>query len=257
MSSTKIVAVIPARMGSTRFPGKPIKKILNLPMIEHVRRRALLCNVLDEVFVATCDQEIMEVVSNFGGKAIMTSDRHERCTDRVEEAMQSIEADIVVILQGDEPLFVPDVIDKLILPIRRNKELGCTNLLSIIQEEADLTDDDIIKATVDQENYVMYFSRSPIPYKRVNRDCSLYRQTGISAFTKSFLHHFSELKPTPLEITESIDFLRILEHRFPIQGVIYDQGTVGVDQADDIGIVEVILEEDSLQNEIYQKILKI
>ncbi len=251
-----IIAVIPARMGSSRFPGKPLKKILDLPMVEHVRRRALLCKSVDDVIVATCDQEIKEVVEKSGGQAIMTSDKHERCTDRVQEAVQSSSADLVIVLQGDEPLLGTDVIDKLIRPFKADKTVLCTNLISVIKNEADLNDCDIVKAVLNQKNEVLCFSRAGLPYRRIKTDCPLYRQTGFSAFRRTFLEKFSKLAPTPLEITESVDFLRILEHGYSIRGVIYDQVTVGVDRPDDVGLVENILRTDPVQRKIYETILK-
>lgn len=255
MSKKQTVVIIPARMGSSRFPGKPLKNILNLPMIEHVRRRALLCEVVDEVYVATCDREIADVVAKHNGKAIMTSDKHERCTDRVQEAVGKIAADIIVNLQGDEPLFFPEVINRLVSPMLKDDKIGCTNLLSVITDENDLRDKDIVKAVLGHGNQVLYFSRAPIPCLRVRGRCPMYRQTGISAFTRSFLNTFANLSSTPLETTESIDFLRILEHGFPIQGIIYDQKTTGVDQPDDIHIVEQILQKETAQNRLYRKIL--
>lgn len=250
----KVIAVIPARMGSSRFPGKPLKKILDLPMVEHVRRRALLCKFVDEVIVATCDKEIMDVVESCGGKALMTSDKHERCTDRVQEAVRKSFADVVVVLQGDEPLLGIDVIDKLIAPFRNNNDVVCANLLSVIRDDVDLDDYDIVKAVLNQKNEVLCFSRAPIPHRRVKTGCPLYRQTGFSAFRRDFLEKFSRLAPTALEITESIDFMRILEHGYPILGVVYDQITVGVDRPDDIAIVENILKNDLVQKRIYEAI---
>lgn len=250
----KVTAVIPARMGSSRFPGKPLKNILGLPMVEHVRRRALLCEAVDDVIVATCDQEIMDTVSRFGGKAVMTKDTHERCTDRVEEAVQNSDADIVVILQGDEPLLVAEVIDRMIAPLNSDPSVLCANLLSVIRDDQDLADPDIVKAVVDHQGNVLCFSRAGIPYQRVKGDGPKYRQTGLSAFRRSFLQKFSQLEPTPLEKTESVDFLRILEHGYPIRAVIYDQTTVGVDRPDDIGIVENIIRKDPFQRHIYEMI---
>ncbi len=252
----KVIAVIPARMASSRFPGKPLKKILDLPMVEHVRRRALLCKFVDEVIVATCDQKIIDLVQSVGGRAVMTSDKHERCTDRVYEAVQKSSADIVVVLQGDEPLLVTEMIDKLVAPFAAVEEILCTNLLSVIKDQADMDNRDIVKAVIDQKSRVMCFSRSGIPYRRVKTDCPLYRQTGFSAFRRSFLEKFSALAQTPLEITESVDFMRILEYGFPILGVIYDQTTVGVDRPDDVGIVENILMNDPAQRKIYETICK-
>ncbi len=252
----KTIAVIPARMGSSRFPGKPLKKILDLPMVEHVRRRALLCESIDEVLVATCDQEIFDFVKKSGGKAVMTSDKHERCTDRVQEAVEKISADIVVVLQGDEPLLVTSMIDNLILPFKKNIDLLCTNLLSVIKDPVDLEDHDIVKAVLNQKSEILFFSRAAIPYRRVKTDCPLYRQTGFSAFRRFFLEKFSKLAPTQLEITESIDFMRILEHGYSILGIVCDQTTVGVDRLEDIAIVEDILKNDAVQKEIYETICK-
>ena len=255
MPKRRVVAVIPARMESSRFPGKPLAKILNLPMVEQVRRRACLSDVIDEVFVATCNQEIINVVEQYGGSAIMTANTHERCTDRVEEAMQKIDGDIVLIVQSDEPLLDPEILNWLIEPMVNDNDIQCTNLLSVIQKEQDLSDVDIVKAVINKGNYVMYYSRSPIPHMRVRNNCPLYRQTGLSAFTKSFLQQYSKLPATPLEIAESVDFLRILEHRYRILGVIYDQETVGVDRSDDIEKVEGILSADSHQWNLYQRTL--
>ena len=257
MLNKKIVAVIPARMAASRFPGKPLAKILDLPMIEHVRRRVHLCEIIDEVYVATCDQEIAEVVRGFGGKIIMTAPTHQRCTDRVEEAARNIDCDIVLIFQGDEPLFIPEVTGKLIDPILKDESVLCTNLLSVIKHEEDLSDQDVIKTVLNCKNQIMYFSRSSIPYLRVRNQSLWYRQTGLSAFKKEFLELFARLSATPLEISESIDFLRILEHGFPMTGVIYDNRTVGVDRPDDIKIVEEILQTNPSQRELYQKITEI
>ncbi len=253
----KIVAVIPARMGSSRFPGKPLEKILDLPMVEHVRRRAMLCSCVDEVIVATCDDVIIDAVSSYGGRAVMTSDKHERCTDRVEEAVRGLKADIIVILQGDEPLFLPQTIDDLVFSLLEDESVNCANLLSIINNKADLNDIDIIKTIIDNKQHILYFSRAAIPYQRVEGKCRFYRQTGISAFRKDFLHKFAGLSPTLLERTESIDFLRILEHGFTISAVIIDQQTVGVDRSDDIGIIEDILKKDATQKQLYNRILNL
>lgn len=255
MSRKKVAVVIPARMASSRFPGKPIVKILDLPMIEHVRRRACLSSEVDDVYVATCDDEIFEAVNRHGGHALMTANTHERCTDRVEEAAKELEHDIIVIIQGDEPLFEPVVLEILLKPMQEDKNCYCTNLLSVIRDEEDLSDIDNVKAVLDQKDFVMYFSRSPIPYFRARNNNPMYRQTGISAFTKSFLNKYSNLSPTPLEIAESVDFLRILEHGYSIRGVPYKRKTVGVEREKDVGIVEKILKEDTLQNRIYQRIL--
>jgi len=250
----KVVAFIPARMEAVRFPGKPLVEILGIPMIEHVRRRVCLSDAIDEVYVATCDTEIMDVVARHHGKAMMTAKTHERCTDRIEEAARNVELDIAVIVQGDEPLFSPDLISALVKPLLMDDTIPCTNLLSAIRDESNLHNVDIVKAVVDQQGFVMSFSRSSIPHLRVRHTPPMYRQTGLSAFTKDFLSRYAALPPTPLEIAESIDFLRILEHRYPIVGVMYDKATVGVDRPDDVKKIEKILSEDPVQRDYYRRI---
>lgn len=252
----KVVVIIPARMASTRFPGKPLFRIMNLPMIEHVRRRACLSSVVDEVYVATCDNEIKDVIAQYGGKAIMTADTHLRCTDRVEEAVRKMDADIVAIVQGDEPLFDPAVLEALVRPMLEDANIQCANLLSIIKDKKDLSDMDIVKAVLDRRNYVMYYSRAPMPYFMADRRCPMYRQTGISVFTKTFLRQFSKLPPTSKEVVESIDFLRILEHGYEILGVTYPGTTMGVDRQDDVLEVEKLLSGDPVQREIHSRIVK-
>lgn len=256
MGKEKIVAVIPARMGASRFPGKPLVKILDLPMIEHVRRRVELCKRVDEVYVATCDQEIMDIVERHGGKAVMTAKTHERCTDRVEEAVQEIEADIVLIFQGDEPLFDPQVTDLLLKPMDEDDGVLCTNLISLIKNKDDVSDTSIVKTVLDLKDNVIYFSRASIPFLRVDHGPAFYRQTGLSAFRKSFLIKFSHLCQTPLEKTESVDFLRILEHGYSIRGVVVDQELFGVDEPEHVARIEKILQEDKIQAGLYQEILK-
>jgi len=254
MTNKKIIAVIPARMEASRFPGKPLAKILDFPLVEHVRRRTLLSEKIDEVVVATCNQEIKEVIESYGGKVVMTANTHERCTDRVEEAMTQLEADIVVIVQGDEPLFSPGIIEHLVQPMLDDNTIVCTNLLSNIFDESDLQDVDIVKASINKYQKLMFYSRSPIPHIRVRKKCPMFRQTGVSAFSKSFLSQFTALEETPLEVVESVDFLRILEHGFEIHGVIYDQLTFGVDRPDDVEKVTNILLNDPKQIKYYLEI---
>jgi 3-deoxy-manno-octulosonate cytidylyltransferase (CMP-KDO synthetase) len=253
--SKKVAVIIPARMAASRFPGKPLAKILNLPMIEHVRRRVLLSDAVDDVYVATCDQEIMDTVEKYGGKAIMTASTHERCTDRVEEAAHRVNAGIIVMVQGDEPLFRPDVIRKLIDPFLSDSSVYCTNLLSLIRNRRDLDDIDIVKAAVNNNGNIMFFSRAPIPFFRVDNNMPCYRQTGVSAFSRKFLSTYTVLPPTPLEVAESVDFLRILEHGYSIRSIITGGEMHGVDRIEDLTIIEKILKSDPVQREYYERIL--
>ncbi len=257
MPQVRVIAVIPARMASSRFPGKPLAPILGLPMIEHVRRRVCLSKVLDEAYVATCDTAIKETVERFGGKAVMTADTHQRCTDRVAEAISGLELkghDIIAIISGDEPLFPPELLEVLVAPMLKDPSIECTNIVSAITEDADMQDKDIVKAVLDVKGRIMCFSRSPLPYQRVKSDCPLYRQTGLAAFTKDFLLKFSALTPTPLEITESVDFMRILEHGYDIQGIVFNRKTIGVDQKEHVGQVEALLTQDPVHQRVFAEI---
>lgn len=255
MAAKKAVVIVPARLGSSRFPGKPLAKIFDLPMIEHVRRRAKLCGEVDEVYVATCDREVFELVLRCGGKAIMTGAHHERCTDRIEEAARELEADIVVNVQGDEPLLLPEAIGMVTRPLREEADIVCTNLLSAIASAMDLEDDDIVKAFLDQKRFIMCFTRSVKPHSEIDNKYPVYRQTGIAAFRKAFLHTYSALPQTPLERVESVDMSRVLEHGYEIFGVIFAQPIVGVDRPTDVPKVEKVLREDTTQRRIYERIL--
>ena len=161
----------------------------------------------------------------------------------------------MVIIQGDEPLFDPEVLSRLLEPILNDDTVVCTNLISRITNEQDLEDVDNVKAVLDDNLDVMVFSRSPIPYRRVAGDYPLYRQTGVSAFTKEFLRIFSSLEPTELEITESVDFLRILGHGYPIRAVVWDGELYGVDRPDDVPVIERVLETDPMQRAYYERIV--
>lgn len=256
MTRPRIAAVIPARMGASRFPGKPLVTIAGMPMVEMVRRRVALSDFVDDVVVATCDRCILDTIEESGGVAVMTLDTHERCTDRVHEAAASLAADIVVIVQGDEPTFDPAVIEMLVEPMIADPEIPVTNLLSVIHDEADLDDEDIVKAVCDRAGHVMSYSRAPIPFRRVRAgEIPMLRQTGLSAFRRDFLDTFSALEPTPLEVTESVDFLRIREHGYPVLGVIWDRQTAGVDREEDVAIVERMLAEDPFQRALHERIV--
>lgn len=230
--------------------------ILDLPMIEHVRRRALLAKGIGEVVVATCDQAIVDVVTGAGGKAIMTSDAHERCTTRVEEAMNHLDGEIVVIVQGDEPLIMPEAIEQVVAPLQHRADVDCTNLLSKIVDEAGFQDINIVKAATDQAGFIMYFSRAPIPYFRHKADCPIFRQMGIMAFRTPFLSKYTALPETPFEQVESVDMLRLLEHGHKILGVPTTYATLGVDHPEDVPKVEHVLQANPVQRRLYERITK-
>jgi 3-deoxy-manno-octulosonate cytidylyltransferase (CMP-KDO synthetase) len=252
-SPLTVTVVIPARMASSRFPGKPLVPIFGMPMVEHVRRRALLASGIGQVVVATCDKSIFDAVEAEGGRAVMTADTHERCTDRVEEAMQSLSGDIVVMVQGDEPLLVPDAVEQVARPLLERPEVVCTNLLSPLESDADLTNPNIVKAACDQEGRVMFLTRSPIPSYRKRVTCPIYRQTGIMAFRADLLRTYSRLPETPFEQAESVDMLRLLEHGLAIHGVVVSYPTVGVDRPEDVPAVEQWLNGHAAQRALFER----
>ncbi len=244
----KIIAVVPARMASTRFPGKPLADILGLPMIEHVRRRVALSPVFDSVVVATCDQEIFDVVRRHGGKAVMTADTHERCTDRIAEATLTEKADIVVNVQGDEPLVRPEGFAALIEPLLKYPDLQTTNLIGEILTDADFKSPNVVKTVVDPHMNVLYFSREPIPSasKAGGVKYRRYRQLGIIAFRYDFLHIFYRLEPTPLEQVESVDMMRAIEHGYRVHAVLSGFQAIGVDVPADLEVARNMMKEDNL-----------
>lgn len=253
----RVVAVIPARLASSRFPGKPLAHILDLPMIEHVRRRAQLAKGVDEVVVATCDQAIIDTVTDAGGKAVMTADTHERASERAAEAMRTVKADVVAVVQGDEPALWPEAVAQVVQPLLEHDDLVCVSLLSPLESDADCANPNIVKAACDQCGQVIFFSRAAIPYyyRRTDEICPVYRETGIRAFRADFLQAYSVLPQTPFERAESVDLLRVLEHGYRILGVLTNHATLGVDHPEDILLVERLIRTDPAQRRLYEKIL--
>lgn len=253
----RVVVVVPARMASSRFPGKPLVRLCNVPMVEHVRRRAALAEGVDEVVVATCDVSISEAVQAAGGRAIMTANTHERCTDRVHEASAQFAADIIAIVQGDEPLLIPEAVHQVTAPLMVDTGPRCVNLLSRLESDDDLRNPDIVKAVCDREGRVMFLSRAPLPFFRKRVSCPVYRQTGIMAFTRDLLETYARLPETPFEQAEAVDMLRLLEHGLPIQGVVLDYVTVGVDRPEDVAPVEGRLQSDPVQKALYERTCRV
>jgi len=257
MRNKKVIAIIPARMAATRFPGKPLAMICGLPMIEHVRRRVCLCKSVDEVYVATCDEQIREAVESFAGKVIMTSRKHVRCTDRIEEAARRLKADLIVNAQGDEPLLIPSTIDALVRPFFKDPQIKATCIIYPISKIEDLKDINTVKAVLDLKNRILYFSRSAIPNFERGIQPLCFEQSGIMAYRKEFLHAYSRWKQTPLEKSESVDMLRIIENNCIIQGVIVKQSTVEVDIPSHVKKVEYVLKHDQIQKKYFKMITKL
>jgi 3-deoxy-manno-octulosonate cytidylyltransferase (CMP-KDO synthetase) len=248
-----IIGIIPARMASSRFPGKPLADISGMPMIGHVLRRAQMCSLLDEVYVATCDKEIEDAVLDLGGTSIMTSSSHERCGDRVAEALPIIEdkcgkrADIVVLIQGDEPLVRPDMIESAIQPLLDDEAVMIANLMGRIECEKEWQDPNEVKVVVDCNSDALYFSREPIPSRaKWDRTIPMLKQICVIPHRRDFLLRFNELPATPLENIESIDMLRLLEHGYKIRMVPTKHQVVSVDTPADLERAKALMDQDNL-----------
>jgi 3-deoxy-manno-octulosonate cytidylyltransferase (CMP-KDO synthetase) len=244
----KIIAIIPARMGSSRFPGKPLAPILGRTMIEHVYKRTAMSPALDCVYMATCDREIFDAAEAFGGNAIMTADTHERASDRTAEAVSNLDADVVVMVQGDEPMLNPDMIGESLAPYKTEPDIPCINLTKRINSLDDFKNLGTIKVVTDFNGNALYMSRQPIP-TTPNSDFSIItamKQVCIMPFRRDALLKFATLEQTPLEIAESIDMMRFLEHGIPVRMVPTKSDTQAVDTPEDLARVEALMQDDPL-----------
>jgi len=246
-----IISIIPARMGSSRFPGKPMADILGMPMIGHVYKRVKMSEMLTEVYVATCDKEIYDYIESIGGKAVMTSDCHERCSDRCAEAMlkiekdENIKVDIMVMVQGDEPLTFPQMIDEAVNPMIENKDIIITNLVADLDTVEEFEDPNEVKVVMDKNNNALYFSREPIPSRKKGvLDVPMKKQVCVIPFTRDFLLEYNEMEPTPLEIIESVDMMRILENGMQVKMVDTQYITKAVDTQEDLQRVIEMMKND-------------
>ena len=249
-----IIAIIPARMGSSRFPGKPMADIHGVPMVGHVTFRTAMSKCLTETYVATCDKEIYDYAESVGLKAVMTGDNHVRCTTRTAEAMLKIEeatgrkADIVVMVQGDEPMVTPDMIDAAIEPMLKDPSINVVNLMAEMETVAEFEDPNEVKVVVDFNNDALYFSREPVPSRKKGvTEVPMRKQVCIIPFRRDYLLKFNEMQESPLEIIESVDMMRILEHGEKVRMVPTDKRTLSVDTAEDLARVIEMMREDTLR----------
>ncbi len=250
----KVLAVIPARWASTRFPGKPLALIQDKPMVQWVHERAEQAKLVDEVIVATDDERIFSAVSDFGGRAILTSPDHPTGTDRIAEAIKDLECDIVVNVQGDEPLIPPENIDSAIQCLIDDPSVSMSTLMTPIENLDEFEDSNIVKVVVGKKGHALYFSRSPIPYDRdkkglVEKQSRLgYKHIGLYAYRKTFLMKLNSLPEGDLEQVEKLEQLRVLENGYSIKVVVAPGTSVGVDCPEDLATVLKIL--DSSASEI-------
>ncbi len=252
----KIVGVIPAHMASVRFPGKILFMIHGLPMIEHVRRRALMSTSLADVFVATCDESIASVVKDFGGKVIMTSDSHKNGTTRVAEAAQQIDCTHVMLLQGDEPLLLPRHIDYFASKIEEDQNSDAWNATGSIDEPQELDRHSFVKCVVGNDNRILLcFRRSPFYSAFIEQQSFVRKILGIIAYKKNFLIDLTKLCPSQIEQAESIEQMRIIENGFSIRSICVDQSLPSVNEPDEVKTVLSYTQSNDEQKKILDKII--
>lgn len=242
----KIVCVIPARYASTRLPGKPLLEIAGKPMIQRTYEQAKKASIPDEVWVATDDKRVFDTVESFGGKAIMTSPHHMNGTDRLAEvALLHPEADIIVNVQGDEPLIAPDVIDRLCNVFSRPDAPPMATVATEMEEE-EYNEPSAVKVVMNLQGEAMYFSRSLLPYPRnaFESGSTPYKHIGIYAYKRDFLLQYANMEPTPLEKTESLEQLRVLENGYKIQVIVTKHKFIGIDTPEDLDRIRKYFAEE-------------
>ncbi len=238
----KSVVIIPARYASTRLPGKPLLEIGGRPLIEHVYERAARARGISAVVVATDDERIFQAVRRFGGQAVMTSPDHPTGTDRIAEAAEAFDADVVVNVQGDEPLIPPEVVERVAAILGPEEPAPMASVMTRVRTPAEANSPSVVKVVVDQQGYALYFSRYPIPFVREAGVKHLpYRHLGIYAYRREFLRQYPHLPQTPLECLEMLEQLRALEHGYRIRMVETDYVPVGVDTPEDLEHVRALM----------------
>ena len=229
-----VIGVIPARYGSTRLPAKALAMIHGKPMIQHVYERCLKAKLLNEVLVATDDKRIFDVVINFGGNVVMTSKKHKSGTDRIGEAVKNIKCDVVVNIQGDEPMIASDNIDKAIKPFIQDKSFNVSTLCIKISDKKEISNPNVVKVVLDSNSNALYFSRSVIPYNRDNTKSAHHKHIGLYVYRKDYLMKLIKMKPSRLELTEKLEQLRVLESGEKIKVIETKIDSHSVDTAADL-----------------------
>ena len=240
-----IIALIPARMGSTRFPGKPLALLRGKPMIQHVYERTCEVRGIKEVIVATPDLRIRDVVAyGFGGQAILTEPDNATGTDAVAEVAKSLTADIIVNVQGDLPVFDPSMVEEAIAALDNSSHAMMSTISTRIYDDNERQNSHVVKVVVDNTGHALYFSRCPIPYDRiVTPTLKHYRHVGVYVYLRVFLLEFAQLNRTPLEQAECLEQLRALEHGYKIAVSETEHPTIEVDTPEDLARAEAFLVE--------------
>lgn len=256
----KVIGLIPARYACTRLPGKTLAQIAGKPMIQHVYERACQAQTLEQVIVATDDERIMEAVAAFGGQAVMTSADHQSGTDRIAEVAQELDCDVVVNIQGDEPLIDPAAIDAAVEPLMSDSDLPMSTLATPITTLEEHLEPSAVKVVIDTDSFALYFSRAPIPLFRLDSDAPWpdnkprqhpesglwpLKHIGLYVYRRETLVWLASLPRTPLEKTEKLEQLRALENGCRIKVVVVDYSPIGVDTPADLARVRAIMQEQS------------
>jgi 3-deoxy-manno-octulosonate cytidylyltransferase (CMP-KDO synthetase) len=233
----KAIGVIPARFASTRFPGKVLALIAGKPMIQHVWEQAKKCRELSDLLIACDNDEVLKAAQSFGAKAVMTSPDHPSGSDRIAEAVGKLSVDIVVNIQGDEPFIESKVIDALVAALKNDAKASVATVIKEIKDDADIRNPNVVKVVIDQNNYALYFSRSPIPYNRnAERPAGLkyFKHLGLYAYRKEFLMSYKDWPKSMLETAEQLEQLRILEAGHKIKTIETDLESLAVDTPEDL-----------------------
>lgn len=245
----RAVAIIPARYNSTRFPGKPLALLQNKPVIQHVFEKVKDARLIDTVLVATDDERIYNIVADFGGKVVMTSETHRTGTDRVAEAVKAIECDIVINIQGDEPFIKPEMVDDLVNMLACDERALMGTLAKRITDSKEIFSPDVVKVVMDNEGFAMYFSRAPIPWHRYEFSKSgfkagngyletggieVYKHIGIYGYRKNTLLSLASMEENALEKFEKLEQLRALASGIKIKIKETDYDTFGIDTVEDL-----------------------
>lgn len=245
----KFLGVIPSRYASTRLEGKPLKDICGHTMIEWVYKRTKLSN-LDEVVVATDDERIYKEVERFGGKAILTSKEHENGTSRIAEVCTKYEDyDVIVNVQGDEPLIEPEMINSIINSFKEDDTISMSTLKYKIDTMEEIENPNYVKVITDKKGYALYFSRSVIPYPRKLDIQNYYKHVGIYGYKRDFVVEYAKMEPTPLELSESLEQLRALENGYRIKVMETPYKIIGVDTQEELEKVREYIKNKKLKLE--------
>jgi 3-deoxy-manno-octulosonate cytidylyltransferase (CMP-KDO synthetase) len=242
-TNTRTLVAIPARWGSTRFPGKPLHLIAGKPLVQHVWERCQDCRRVDDIIIATDDERIVESAQSFGARAVLTDPAHPSGTDRIAEAAQSFpNHDIIINVQGDEPLISPALIDELAVTLRAEASIPMITAAVMIHDADQVTDANVVKVVTDVHGDALCFSRSTLPFVRTTDPRTLHkRHLGIYGFRRDFLYQFIAWPPSMLEMTESLEQLRALENGARIRVIMTSDLSPGVDTIEQARAVERLL----------------